>query len=204
MEIYWLGHSCFRLRGRDATVLTDPCPPTTGYRIGKVAADVVTISQDHAEATYRQAINGEPKYITGPGEYEIAGVLVSGVRTQGDPNVAYVIDLDDVRICHLGGISQVPSGDDVEALSAADVLIIPVGGGRALDAAKAAEAVSLLEPKVVLPMQYKTDASTGDLDPVEKFLREMNVEAKAPESRLNLTKSSLPQDTTVFLLNYRG
>ncbi len=211
MEIYWLGHGCFRLRGRDAAVLTDPCPPSTGYRIGRVSADVVTISGDEPESNYRQAVSGETKFVVGPGEYEIAGVLITGIRTpSGDRqvgegrNVAYVIDLDDIRVCHLGAISQVPSADDVETLGAADILIIPVGGGRLLNAEKAAETVSLLEPRIVIPMLYKTGAATADLEPVEKFLREMGTEAKTPEQRLSVTKSGLPHDTTVVLLAYRG
>jgi len=209
MEIYWLGHGCFRLRGRDSTVLTDPCPPSTGYRIGRVNADVVTISSDDPESSYRQAVSGEAKVITGPGEYEVGGVLITGIRAEGqkgarDRNVAYVIELDDVRVCHLGTMSQVPSADDVEVLGAADILIIPVGGSGLLDAGKAAETVSLLEPKIVIPMRYKTEASTGALEPVEKFLREMGAEAKTPEQRLSVTKSGLPHDTTVVLLSYRG
>ena len=211
MEIYWLGHGCFRLKGRDATVVTDPAPPTTGYRISRVPGDIITVSQDVPESSYTQAVTGEPKLISGPGEYEIAGVLINGVRTEhgsDEPgkkrNVAYVFDLDDVRICHLGGINQVPTADEAEALSAADVLIIPVGGGQVLDAARAAETVSLLEPKVVIPMLYKTDAATGELDPVEKFLREMGAEAKAPESKLTISRRDIPADTTIVLLNYRG
>ena len=212
MEIFWLGHGCFRLRGRDATVVTDPCPPTTGYRIGRVTADIVTISGEHPDNNYRQAISGEPKYLASPGEYEIGGVLLNGVGIdQGSAasdgsrrNVAFVIDLDDVRVCHLGNVTKAPHGDDVETLGAADVLIVPVGGGHSLDAEAAAEVVSLLEPKIVIPMQYKTEAAAADLEPVDKFLKEMGVEGKAPEARLSVTKSNLPGDTAVVLLNYRG
>lgn len=212
MDIYWLGHGCFRLRGREATVLSDPCPPSTGYRIGRVAADVVTISSASPESNYRQAVTGEAKFITGPGEYEIRGVPITGIRTRPaaprgaapERNVAYVIEVDEVRVCHLGNLSHVPSADDVEVLATADVLIIPVGGGRVLDAGRAAETVSLLEPKIVIPMMYKTEAALAELDPVEKFLREMGVEAKAPEPRLSVTKGSLPHDTVVVLLSYRG
>ncbi len=209
MEIYWLGHACFRIKGRDATVVTDPCPPTTGYRIGKVAAEIVTISHDAPESTYRQAITNDAKFIAGPGEYEIAGILISGIRTDhqasGKPrNTAYVMDIDDMRVCHLGSLGQVPTGDDVETLSSADVLFVPVGGGSAMNGATAAEAVSLLEPKFVIPMQYRTEAATGELETVERFLKEIGAEAKKPEGRLNVTRSSLPQDTTVVLLEYRG
>jgi L-ascorbate metabolism protein UlaG (beta-lactamase superfamily) len=208
MEIFWLGHACFRIRGREATVVTDPCPPATGYKIGKVAADLVTISHDDPESNYRQAISGEPKFISGPGEYEIAGVLINAIRThqsgsQGK-NVAFVMDMDELSICHLGNLSQVPTGDDVEILSAADILLIPVGGGVTMDSAAAAETVSLLEPKIVIPMRYKTPAAKAQLDPVEKFLKEMGAEAKTPEPRLNVTKSNLPADTTIVLLEPRG
>src|SRR5512135_1126380 len=161
MDIYWLGHGCFRLRGRDATVITDPAAPSTGYKIGKLPADIVTLSNDSPESSNLAAIQGEPKVLNGPGEYEIAGVLISGVRTPADPkqpglrNTAFVIDLDDVRICHLGNISMVPHTDDVETLGRADVLIVPIGGGSVLDVARAAETISVLEPKMIIPMQYK-------------------------------------------------
>ena len=211
MEIYWLGHGCFRMRGRDATVVTDPCPPATGYKIGKINADIVTISRNHPESSYREVVNGEAKFLTGPGEYEIAGVLITAIDTDRadrpdghSRNVAYVIDIDDIKICHLGDIARTPTGDEVEEMAGVDILMVPVGGGRVLDAEKAAEIVSLLEPKIVIPMLYKTDASKGEFEPIEHFIKEMGVEAKAPESRLSITHSGLPQDTTLVLLSYRG
>jgi L-ascorbate metabolism protein UlaG (beta-lactamase superfamily) len=119
-------------------------------------------------------------------------------------NVAYVLDIDDVKVCHLGDIARPPAGDEVEELSGVDILMLPVGGGRFLNAEKAAEIVSLLEPKIVIPMLYKTDASKGEFEPVDRFVKEMGAEAKAPETRLSITKSGLPQDTTLVLLSYRG
>jgi L-ascorbate metabolism protein UlaG (beta-lactamase superfamily) len=211
MEIYWLGHGCFRMRGRDATILTDPCPPTTGYRIGKVNADIVTISRNQPESSYREAVSGNAKVLTGPGEYEIAGVLITGIdtdraeRSDGySRNVAYVIDIDDVKVCHLGDIARTPSGDEVEELAGVDILMLPVGGGKVMGAEKAAEIVSLLEPKIVLPMLYKTDAARGEFEPVDRFVKEMGAEAGTPETRLSITRSGLPQDTKLVLLGYRG
>jgi len=210
MEIYWLGNGCFRMRGREATVLTDPTPPASGYKIGRVAADLVTISSTNPDSNYRQAVQGETKFITGPGEYEIAGVLITGTRTnhardESDArNVAFVFDIDDLRVCHLGSINHVPSADDVEILGAADVLFVPIGGNGTLDTARAAETISVLEPKIVVPMRYKTEAATANLDSVDKFLKEMGAEGKQPESRLSLTKSNVPSDTSVVLLEYRG
>jgi L-ascorbate metabolism protein UlaG (beta-lactamase superfamily) len=211
MEIYWLGHGCFRLRGRDATVLTDPCPSSTGYKIGKVNADIVTISRDNPESNHRAAVSGDAKFLDSPGEYDISGVLITAIdtdradRSDGfSRNVAYVIDIDDIKVCHLGDISRVPGGDQAEALSSSDILLVPVGGGRVMGAENAAEIVSALEPKIVIPMLYKTDVSTADFEAVDRFVKEMGAEAKSPEQRLNISKSGLPQDTTLVLLSYRG
>ena len=210
MEIYWLGHGCFRLRGRDATVLMDPCPPSTGYKIGKVPADLVTVSRNHPDSNHREAATGDTKFIDRPGEFEVQGVLVTGMATDETDrddgysrNIAYVADIDDIRVCHMGDVQQVPSGDEVEELSC-DILLLPVGGGRFMNGEKAAEIVSLLDPKIVIPMLYKTDASKEDLQPVEAFLKEMSAEAATPEQRLNINRSGLPSDTKLVVLNYRG
>ena len=211
MEIYWLGHSCFRLRGKEATVLTDPCTPATGYKIGKIPADIVTISRNNPLNDNRDAAQGDPHILARPGEYEISGVMVTAVSTDEKArddgysnNIAYVADIDDIRVCHLGDILTVPSGDELEEL-ACDILLVPAGGGSVLDAEKAAQIVTLLEPKIVIPMLYKTEASTSpDLQPIDRFLKEMGVEAKASEQRLSITRSGLPHDSTVALLNYRG
>jgi L-ascorbate metabolism protein UlaG (beta-lactamase superfamily) len=211
MEIYWLGHGCFRLRGRDATVLCDPCAPTTGYKIGKVNADIVTISRDLPENSHRAAVSGTATFLDGPGEYEIAGVLINALDTDKadredghSRNLAFVVDIDDVKVAHLGDIQRVPSADEVADLAGIDVLLVPVGGGRVLGAEKAAEIVSLLEPKIVIPMLYKTDVSKDDFETVDRFVKEMGAEAKPPEQRLNISRSGVPDDTTLTLLSYRG
>ncbi len=211
MEVYWLGHGCFRLRGRDATVLMDPCPPTTGYKIGKVNTDIVTISRDDPESSHRAAGAGDARFLAGPGEYEIGGAMITAVDTDRvdredghSRNLAFVVDIDEIKVCHLGDIQRVPSGDEVQALAGIDILLVPVGGGRFIGAEKAAEIVSLLEPKIVIPMLYKTDASKADLEASDRFVKEMGTEAKSPEQRLNISKSGLPDDTTLVLLSYRG
>ncbi len=211
MEVYWLGHGCFRLRGRDATVLTDPCPPATGYKIGKVNTDIVSISRDHPDSSHRDAVAGEAIFLDGPGEYEIAGVLLTAVFTDRaarddghSRNIAFVVDIDDIKVCHLGDIQRVPTGDEAEALAGIDILLVPVGGGRSMGPAMAAEIVSLLEPKIVIPMLYKTDVSKGDFETVDHFIKEMGVEAKPPEQRLNISKSGLPEGTSLIQLSYRG
>ena len=214
MEITWLGHSCFRLRSRDSFVVTDPCDKSTGYNIGRPTASVVTISHDHPGHNNIAAVAGSPRVIQGPGEFEISGVLITGIRTYHDDeqgerlgkNVAYVLELDEVRVCHLGDLGHVPTAEQVEELSGVDVLLTPVGGGSTISASAAAETVSLLAPKLVIPMHYQTPVSKKkDLESLDRFLKEMGatnaLEERQP--KLTVTKSTLPQETKVQILDYR-
>lgn len=211
MEITWLGHSCFRLRSREAVVLTDPCPPASGYSIGKPTADIVTISHEHPGHSYRKAVGGTPMFITAPGEYEIGGVFIAGIATFHDSsrgkergkNTAYVIEMDDVRLCHLGDLGHLPTPEQVEEMSGVDVLLTPVGGKSTIDAAAAAEVVSLLEPRVVIPMHYQTAHSTADLEPLQRFLKEMGLSSAEAAAKLSLTASNLPHETQVMVLDYK-
>ncbi len=211
MEITWIGHSCFRLRGKEATVITDPCSRSSGYALSRVTAELVTVSNDHPNHSAAGDVEGEPMVVNGPGEYEVRGVLVTGVRTgpprgHGDTvrNTAYIISVDDVTICHLGDLASLPTGEQIELLKAADVLLVPVGGHCTIGAGEAVELISQIEPKMVIPMHYATEASTAELDGVDRFLREMGLTAPEPQARLNVTHSSLPPEPTVTLLQYRG
>ena len=214
MEITWLGHSCFKLRGRGASVITDPPSKKTGYTIGRPTANVVTISHDHEGHSNVKAVAGDPRVIQGPGEFEVAGVLIKGTRTYHDleqgrqlgNNTAYVLEIDGIRICHLGDLGHVPTAEQVEELSGVDVLLAPVGGGSTIDAKAAAETVSLLGPKLVIPMHYGTPASKDKLEPIDTFLKEIgSPEAIAEKQpKLSITKSTLPQETKIQVLDYKG
>ena len=211
MEIIWLGHSCFRLRGRDITIVTDPFDRGSGYTLGRVSADVVTVSHSAPDHSNVQGVAGEPKVVDGPGEYEIGGVLIVGVATRRDTgagtgnqrNTAYLIEMDDLTVCHLGDLGHILTPKQVEQMNNADILLIPVGGNNTINAAQAAEVVSQIEPRIVVPMHFKTEVTTLNLDPVSKFLREMGIADLKPQPRLVVNKGSLPEETTVVLLDYR-
>ena len=210
MDINWLGHSCFRIKGRQASIVTDPYPPDLGYSLGKPTADIVTVSHQHPSHNYHQGVGGEPRLITGPGEYEIAGVLIIGIATFHDAeggqkrgkNTIYLMDVDGVAICHLGDLGHVLTAEQVEEIDDVDVLLLPVGGVSTINASMAAEVIRQLEPKVVVPMHYKTPVLNRELGPVEKFLKEMGIERLDSQPKLSLTPSSLPASTQVFLLDY--
>ena len=210
MDISWLGHSCFRIRGGQATVITDPYSPSLGYSLGKPTAHIVTVSHQHEGHSYAQGIEGEPKLITRPGEYEISDVLIIGIATYHDDeegakrgkNTLYLVEIDEVSICHLGDLGHVLTTEQVEKLDNVDVLLLPVGGISTIDAPVADKIVRQLEPKVVIPMHYKNPALNRELEPVERFLKETGVKQVDSRPKLSFTKQSLPVSTQVFLLNY--
>lgn len=208
MEITWLGHACFRVRAKEATVVTDPCDRNSGYSISRPTADLVTISIDDPSHAWSGGVAGDPRVIAGPGEFEIAHTSVVGVNTWRDRektgrNVAFVIELEDMRIGHLGGIGAVPTSDQVEEMGSIDILMVPVGGGDAFDAPPAAETVSLLEPKLVIPMHYKTDAEKAKLDPLDRFVKEMGAKIAETHAKIAVTRNSLPEETQVMVLEYK-
>ena len=210
MDITWLGHSCFRIRGNQATVITDPYSPDLGYSLGEPTAHIVTVSHQHSGHSYVQGVGGDPRLVNGPGEYEISGVLIIGIATFHDrvrgkergKNTVYLTEVDEVSICHLGDLGHVLTAEQVEELGNVDVLLLPVGGVSTINASMAAEVVRQLEPKVVVPMHYKTQALNGGLEPVDRFLKEIGVGQLNPQPKLSLTRSSLPDNTQVFLLEY--
>jgi L-ascorbate metabolism protein UlaG (beta-lactamase superfamily) len=209
MDINWLGYSCFRIRGNQAIVITDPFPPGLGYTLGKQTADIVTISHQHPRHSYLQGIGGEPRLVKGPGEYEISGVLILGIAAYHDAvkgqsrgkNIVYLMEIDGVAVCHLGDIGHVLSNEQAEEMGNVDVLMLPVGGVSTINAAMAAEIIRKLEPKVVIPMHYQTPKTDRELEPVENFLKEMGQSLVEPKPKLTISKSNLPISTQVILLS---
>jgi len=213
VEVTWLGHACFRLRGRETTVITDPPRPALGYSLSRLAADVVTLSHDHPGHNYGDICGEGCRVISGPGDYEVAGVFITGVQTYHDAdqgkargkNVIYAISLEEVTICHVGDLGHALTSQTIEAIGNVDVLLAPVGGHSTIGAAQAAELVAALQPKIVIPMHYRTSAEhTAALDPVERFLKEMGRAEGTAQPRLSVTKSSLPGETQVVVLEPVG
>jgi L-ascorbate metabolism protein UlaG (beta-lactamase superfamily) len=209
MEITWLGHSCFKIKGKEATVVTDPYDETIGYPFPRLNANIVTVSHGHRGHSYLARIDGNPKVVNRPGEYEIKGVFIIGLPnfhdtqqgSQRGKNVAYLIEMEDVRFCHLGDLGHLPSSRQVEELSDPGVLFVPVGGVSALDAKTAAELVRLLRPRVVIPMHYGT-AVVPWLEPLSGFIKEMGLREVLPQPKISITSSNLPQETKVVILDY--
>ncbi len=206
VEITWLGRTSFRLRGREGTVITDPVPASSGFKIGKASAGVATLSRvDDPEFGDPSLVPGA-RVLDAPGEYEVGGVLVTGVPLplpEGGRNMAYLCEIESLRICHLG---VMPPGDRPtlpDELDDIDVLLLPVGNGPGLTARQAVDLMTKVDPGIVIPMLYKAGQETMELDTLDPFLSETGSKHE-PQTRCSVTKASLPDAMTVTVLQPRS
>lgn len=221
MEISWLGHACFQLRGKNATLITDPFSPQSGelLQLSKVSPSIVTLSHTPPALPATLAIGGTPYLVHGPGEYEISDVLITGVADYADDkngqqrrrNTMYVIHIDELVVCHLGVLGQALQEDQLEEVADADVLLIPIGDYHTITATQAAELISQVEPHIVIPMYANVPAeatSSGTIgrdatDVLSKFCREMGIQTINTQPKLSVTRTNITTETQVVLLSPR-
>lgn len=211
-EIKWFGHACVRIRTRDLTVIIDPVSPTTGYQMSRQRADVVAITHDHPGHRALDQVREPYHLLEGPGEYEIRGAFITGIRTFHDDeggkrlgkNTTYLFELDDLVICHLGDIGHVLTDAQAEQLSVVDVLLVPVGGPPTITPQQAVEIIGQIEPAVVVPLQYRTERGDHDRAPLDAFLREVGAVEVVPLETLTIRKSDLGDTMHVVVLTPGG
>lgn len=220
MNIAWYGHAAFRLRGREAVVFADPCPPDSGFRLNRPGADIVTCSSADPNHSFAEGVAFEPgglgRALDAPGEYEIKRVLATGVATPGaereeggrERNVAFVITIDDVIIAHLGDLREMPEREALEELQRAQVCLVPIGGNGHLSPGAAAAIATAVAAPIVIPMIYQPageDAPATGLEPLAPFLGEMGLDAEpAADNNVNVTPGGIPPSITVLPLLARG
>jgi L-ascorbate metabolism protein UlaG (beta-lactamase superfamily) len=191
MDITYLGHSSFKLRGRDATLVTDPFDPEmVGIKYPKVEADIVTVSHDHPDHNFVSKISGAGMVVRGAGEYEIKGVSIIGIPTFHDDeggklrgkNIIYIIEMDNIRIAHLGDLGYKLGEKMIEQMGDLDVLFIPVGGVYTITPKIAADIVRDLEPAITIPMHYKSEdlkkEEFSKMAKVDEFLQEIGYDVE--------------------------
>lgn len=205
MKLTWYGLSCFRItQSKYATVVTDPYGESLGLGAPQLRADVVTVSHEAKGHSNVDAVSGYEHVLDGPGEYEIGSVFITSTASDNKingRNVLFLFDYGGVTVAHLGDMRKVPTQNQIEALEEVNVLLVPVGGGQSLNAAQAAELVSMLEPNIVIPMHYHLPQLNVELDGVDRFLKEMGVTDLEPEDNLKVYSTRLPEETEVVLLS---
>lgn len=200
MHISWLGNTGFKIQTKpasdDVVVLLDPYKPTKGSAPRSLTPHIALFSKGSEESI---TLSGDPFILDTAGECETNGVLMYSAQGEdGAPN-AIRIDTEGMSLGHLGMATKEPSDKQLEVLSGVDVLCVPVGGNECYDADKAAKVVNMIEPRVVIPMAFKSD-NDQKAAPAENFLKQLGMKADAPEKKVILKKKDLPQEDTLIVL----
>lgn len=213
MEITYIGHSSFKIKGSKVSLVIDPYDSKIGYKYPKQDCDILLTTHEHYDHNNIKDVNGYKLYINKPGEYELSEVFVNGIQTFHDTkqgqergnNTIYLINIDGFNILHLGDLGHELSKEQMERIGVVDVLMVPVGGKKTIDPEVASKVISSIEPGYVIPMHYHTTELTGiqGLLPLSKFLDEMGVEDTVrTEDKLKISnKNDIPSETTVLVLN---
>lgn len=213
MDIKYIGHASFLIKGKEAAVITDPFDPKMiGLKFPPISADIITISHQHQDHNCSQLVSGNPLVIVHGGEYEKQGVRITGISVFHDnkqgvergKNVLYKIEIDDIAILHCGDLGHQLSDEVVEELGSIDILMIPVGGVYTIDAKGACEIVQHIEPSIIIPMHYNdprlNQETLGGLSRVSDFIHAMGVVQSASEKKLTIKKETLTKETKVIVL----
>lgn len=211
MDVTWVGGGCFRLRGRDATVLTDPHTSGIRPRSALPKADLVTLSDLDADpgtsVPQRRTDRALEAYVAdGPGEYEVAGVYVHGVPAPGQADrrtTLFTFDVDGVSVGHVPELSSVPVDALLDELGTIHVLLIGVRGGDGfLSSDQIIKTVSRIEPNIVIP--YGVDDAASPQAAWRLVARELHGADPVADGNLNANRRQLPDPVDVRLLERRN
>ncbi|MBO8127982.1 MAG: MBL fold metallo-hydrolase [Peptococcaceae bacterium] len=208
MRIYWKGHACFLIECEDGiNILTDPFNNEVGYPIPQEEINIVTVSHQHFDHNAVDLVKGSPHVIQNPGVHTIGNKSFEGIPTFHDKsegkergtNIVFLMNIEGVRLCHLGDLGHLLEEKDTARLANIDVLFIPVGGHFTIDALEASKIVAALKPKITVPMHYKTEYLDFPISPVENFTKlYQNVETR---NVLEVDPQALPQQPKTIVLN---
>ena len=210
MEITWLGQSSFLLEdSKGRKVLTDPFDTTLGYETYKGSPDIVTISHQHFDHNYTKELKGTYKIIDKVGMSSVYNISTKGTPSYHDKdkgskrgdNIIFTFKIDGYTLCHLGDLGHTLSNNDIDAIGNVDILFIPVGGNYTIDGKEASEITKKLNPKIIIPMHYKTSRLSLPLDGVETFLMYMKNASKIDSNTL-VINGEIKESMSVKILNY--
>jgi len=210
MKIRWLGHSTFQIKS-ESTLVIDPHNPEAGGRLpDDLTADTVLVTHGHMDHNFTQAVGGMPEIFSQLGDFNSDEYKIKGVAsyhddtngTQRGENIIYIISAEGLRLCHMGDLGHVLNAKEIQELGEIDILMIPVGGYYTIDADKAAQVVGQLEPKVVMPMHYKSKGSdiVYNITSAEPFCEKLGWDVQSNTEELDITSDNLPKYENKIIL----
>ena len=211
MKIKYLGHAAFAVTSnKGVKIINDPYATNPGLTYGEIneEADIVTVSHEHFDHSNVAAVTGNPEVISRAGRAVVKGIEFNGVASAHDDsgggqrggNIIFCFEVDGVRVCHLGDLGHRLGDNQIKEIGSADILLIPVGGNYTIDARVATEVCRQLEPKVVIPMHYKTDKGIPGIAGVEEFLSGKTNVSRPDSSQAEFKPGELPATSQIIVL----
>lgn len=211
MKIKYLGHAAFKIvSDSGVSLITDPYTSGDQIKHGEIndTADVVTVSHEHYDHNNAASVRGKPRVVKGTAPVDVKGIRIKGIDTFHDEakgskrgkNVVYCLDVDGIRLCHLGDLGHEFSSAQIAEMGKVDILLIPVGGFYTIDAAVASRICDAVAPRVIVPMHFKTPKTDLPIAPVDDFLRGKKNITRLDGSETEFTKDKLPAATQIVAL----
>lgn len=210
MQISWHGLSCFSLTAQtgsgEVSFVVDPYQNETGLRFPRtLTADLIAVSHKGDDADNVEAVgetsHGKPFVIDLPGEYEVKGIFVHAIDA-GEGQRILQIEVEGIRMVHLGALSRDLTDKDLDLLGNVDILFVPVGGGRVMSPKMASEVISQVEPRIVIPYDYAIDGLKENFQPIDSFCKALGVCNREDVNKLKIVRKNLPEDKMViYVLN---
>lgn len=214
MQIFWHGYSSIRIEAKygdkTVTIMTDPYENEQAIRFPRtIEPDILLLSHQDRKKFNVDGVAGSPFIISDPGEYEVRGVFVHGIQ---DPSVdeglkrplIFSIMAEDMNVAFLDQLNRKPTDFEIEALGNVDILVLPVGGGEVMDGKTATNVISMIEPRIVMPMHYHVPGIKATLGTVEQFCGAMGVCKRQDANRIKVTKKELPVEDLVVTVVERA
>jgi len=212
MKIRWFGHSCFYITSKSGTrILTDPFAASVGYKLPDVEADIITVSHNHYDHNNVKIVKGQYEIFNKKDFYENEDIQIKGISSFHDGvkgikrgmNIIFVMNIDGIKVCHLGDLGHVTDESMVSEIGQIDVLLIPVGGIFTLDSKQAKNVIELIKPKAVMPMHYKTPELSFKLGGIEDFTSLFDSARIIKLETLELDIESLQDEGNIILMKYK-
>jgi L-ascorbate metabolism protein UlaG (beta-lactamase superfamily) len=205
MIISWYGHSCFKIQTKpqrgaeEVVVFTDPFDKSIGLKPPQGNADLVLISHEHFDHNNAKSLKGDPFVIDAGGEYSFKDVYVEGISSFHDNekgalrglNNIYVIQSEDLTVCHLGDLGHILTEKQIDAIGEVDILMIPIGGTYTIDAKEAEKVIAQIDPKIIIPMHYKIPGLKVEIAGEEEFAKELGLEVEKGVSKFSVKTGDL-------------
>jgi len=214
MKITWHGYGLFQIatnpqKNSQVNIVIDPFDKSIGLRVPKLEADILLVTHQHYDYNNIKGVSGSPFIIDNSGEYEVKKIFIQGIPGLLDDseegkrgkNTIYVIDAEDIRICHLGDFGQKElTEEQLDKIGSIDILMTPIGGTYTISAKEAVKIMAQLEPKITIPMQYALPKLKIKLDSLTKFLKAFGIKSLAPMKKLVIKKKDMPVDEAKIIV----